>query len=58
MENTKFVVRYTYETATVYTLVLLAVYALSSNSNIPQTYSTSFADWDNLKHLLGHGTSG
>ena len=58
MENTKFVVRHTYETATIYTLVLVVVYALNRSSNIPLTYRTPFADWDDLKHLLSHGPGG
>ena len=58
MENTKFVVRHTYETATIYTLVLVVVYALNRSSNIPLTYRTPFADWDDLKHMLGHGADG
>ena len=52
MENTKFVVRYTYEMATIYTLVLVVVYALNRSSNFPLTYRTPFADWDDLKQLL------
>ena len=59
MEGTKCVVQYTYETATIYTLVLVVVYALSRSSDTPLMYRTPIADWDDLKHLLGRdGASG